>query len=438
MTSTSERPTENAIERDARVAQPSDELKQEPDILPEPYSSEITGLLLVPGFRFNGTATNPPWNLPEENIFAWLSASTVEIVEDRVLSGDNGSFWGRTIKPDGDVQSIIIKFAGIGKNSILETWGTEFQLETPQDLLTREVSSYEVLKVLGGEDLGFPICLKDLNSVELLSDVTRERLASVLRTSMDNVDDRLGIAGSVQLVARDTENFAGHWAVLGASNDERWRNASDELRYSIYRANFIDFILGTPNRSTLGFLYNRNTDKLMMPDLMTSFPHSGYSAEKYIQMRFKGWGRSSGGAARFVDNTPPTANDFTRLFSNLSDEHLEEAIMTAQQIVVRMNDEMVGRLAMTLLEYQVPIECVASVVLRVAYLGLAPGSVIKRPVEFIRNICVPIRAGAGTLDDKAQEIISYVNDIMTNIMEEEFDISKILSQPLPDLAELLV
>jgi hypothetical protein len=430
-------PEENAIEREARLTAPPDELEPDEEALPEPEYSPVSGLLLVPGFRFNGSDQNPPWVWPEESIFNWLVQSKIEAIEDRVLNGHNGMFWGRITRPDGDIQSVIVKFAGIGNDAILKNYGTEFQLQTGADLLAREMAAYEAVKVLGGEDIGFPICLKDLNSVELLSDFAREKLASILKIPPNQVDQELGVAGRVQLVARDSADFAEQWSTLGVTNVDRWKATSDELRYSLYRGYIIDFILGTPNRSAFGLVYNKNTNKLMMPDLAVSFPHSGFSAEKYMQMRAKGWGRSVGGAARFVDNTPPSANDFARTFDDLPQDYLEECILTAQQIVARMNDEMIGRLVLCLLEYQIPVESVASMVLRIAYVGMSVGSVIRRPIEFIRNVCVPLRAG-GTIDDKSQEIVGYVDEMMTSIMEEPFSIAEVLDQPLPEFTELLI
>jgi hypothetical protein len=112
--------------------------------------------------------------------------------------------------------------------------------------------------------------------------------------------------------------------------------------------------------------------------------------------------------------------------------------MTATQFVDRMRDGVADRLAATLLEYDVPIQCVASLLLRVSYLAFAPGSVIKRPVEFLRNFAVPARAGTIEADSRIQSAIEYVNEIMTVATGEEFDCMLLLQEPLPDLVEMLV
>jgi hypothetical protein len=288
------------------------------------------------------------------------------------------------------------------------------------------------------EDIVPPRCIRDIDPTQFLTDNARGRLGRALKISPLVVDERLGTGAVLQLVPRDMDNFAEQWSILGISNEERWNRASDQLRYSIYRAYWTDFVLGTPLRSCASFGYNRNTDKLMMNDIALSFPHSGFSAEKYSQMRLKGWGRSSGGAARFVDNTPPTAYEFHDIFSGMADKHMDECVATAKQIVDRMQDELSDRLAATLLEYDVPADCVASVFLRLSYIAFSPGSAMKRPVEYLRNFCVPARAGVLDNSDRLLTAIEHVNELMTVALGEAYDASAMLAEPLPDLAEMLV
>lgn len=432
-------PSENAIERDAAAAPPPEEvLPDEPEAEPDTQRSEVSGLVLVPGFRFDGSTITPSWNQPEGEIFDWLTTVDVEIVDGAVYSGRDGIFWARGLKPDGEQQSLIVKFVNLGKETALESWGTEFHFESENNLASREVAAYELLKAIGGEDIGLPLCIRDLDPSSLISDTVRGVLARTLKISPLAADQKIGPTAVVQYVPLDMDNFAEQWASLGETDKERWERSTDQLRYSIYRAYFADFILGTPCRSYTSFGYNRNTDKLLMTDLSVSFAHAGFTTEKYSQMRLKGWGRSSGGAARFVDNMPPSAYDFHNIFNELDEKYLEEAVVTAKQIADRMKDELAERLGLTLLENDVPMECVASVFLRLAYLSFSPGSVIKRPIEFIRNLCLPIRSNMVASDPRITTAVEYVNDIMTVVMGEHFDVVEVLTQPLPGLVDLLL
>lgn len=405
---------------------------------PDQIRSTVTDLLLVPGFRFNGTSSNPMWNYPEEVMFDWMTKIPLEKIEYDVMSGVNGVFWGRITRPDYESQSVIVKYPAVGNDKLLSVFGTELCLELPEELASRELAAYELLKAIGNEDIGCPICIKDLPTAGLLSDVIRETIARELKISKTEVGLRLGLAATMQLVPPALDNFMEIWGGLGVTNSERWHQASDQLRYSIYRAYFTDFILGVPTRSIAEFQYNKNTDRIMMTDLKWSFAHSGFSTEKYLQMRLKGWGRASGGSKKFTDNAPASAYDLSALFDDLEDKYLEEALLTAQQISQRMDDAMVQRLIMVLLEYDVPIECVACVILRLSYLAFSPGSVIKRPIEYIRNLCAPIRMETVGSDPRIIEAITFVNTAMSAVIGENFDMAGVLTQPSPDLAELLV
>lgn len=430
-------PTDNAIERklasiDNHVELPDDLAGQEPDTV----RSELTDLVLIPGIRFDGSSEAIPWNHPEGELFDWLTTVDVVLVDD-IYTGVNGVFAARAVDDD-DPRSLVVKFSNLGKDSLLSSWGTEFLLLNELDITGRELAAYELLKAIGLEDMAPPLCLRDIDPVLFLTDKARGNLSRALKISPLAVDEHIGTGAVLQMVPQEFDNFAEQWSMIGSTNEERWNRATDQLRYSIYRAYLADFVLGTPNRSCVSFGYNKNTDKLIMSDCGLSFPHSGFSAEKYSQMRLKGWGRSSGGAVRFVDNTPPSAYDFQDIMSGMSEDHLDECVMTAKQIVDRMQDDLSDRLAATLIEYDVPVQGVASVFLRLAYMAFAPGSVIKRPIEFLRNFCVPARAGVLAEDDRLITSMEHINELMTVALGDDFDTGLMLSEPLPDLAEMLV
>ncbi len=361
-----------------------------------------------------------------------MSTSPIEMIDERIFDGSKGVFWA-WMRQEGALRGVLLRFAGVGRQHVMDAWAAEYALETELDLLSREVAAFEVVKACGCEDIALPICIKDLDTVDLLSDAARERIAKELRIDLNAVDEHVGVAATVQLVPSAMTNFAEQWGNLGLSNQERWSNASDQLRYSIYRAYFIDFILGTADRMFSGMAYNVDTDRILMTDLAVSFPHAGYSGEKYMQMRQKGWGRSSGGVSRFVDNTPPTTYDFQTIFQDLDHKYLDEAVLTAQQMSSQLTDEIVARIAISLVEFDVPVECVASLLTRIAYLAFSPGSVIKKPIEYIRNFVVPIRAGMEITDLRVVSDVEYVNNIMTSIMADDFDVLEVI---MADSAEV--
>ena len=431
-----DRPLPNAVSARGGPVSTAPEIDQPQ----ESIRSKSSGLVTVPVYRFNGSTSSPPWNLPEEEIFNWLSTATIEVLEERVLSGANGVFWGwtRGLGGDSTPRSCLVRFAGVGRKSSVDTYGAEYVMETELDLLSREVASYEIAKAMGCEDLAPPICIRDLDTVALVSDPVRERIARQIRVSTDAVDEELSTAATVQLTPRNMINFAEKWSEMGASHEERWSKASDTLRFSIYRAYFLDFILGTADRQFASFGYSPSSDKIIATDLSVSFPHSGYTSEKYMQMRSKGWSGQTDNVSKFINAEPPTSYDFSSIFHGIDSRFLAEAVATAQQMSARVTNDIATRMAQCLIEHDVPAECVSSMLMRVAYLAFSPGSVIKRPVEYVRNFCTPIRAGMNITDPRVSNDIDYVNEIMIGVLDGEFDAVEVLMQVPPDGVEFLI
>ena len=413
-------PTPNAIDQEAA------NISSIPDVTipaPDPLRSEVTGVNLVPELRFDGSTIVIPWNRAESDIFNWLTGVNIEIIEERVASGINGVFWARGYWPDGQIQSLLLNFASLGKEYIINNLSKELCIEIETDLLCKQIAAYEAIKALGAEDLGLPLALRDIDTVGLLSDAVRDEISKTLKVADNDVDDRLGISASLQLVPPDMDNFAERWSSLGLNDEERWYNSSSQIRYSIYRAYLIDFIIGTQQRSCAGFGYNTNTDKLIMLDNMTCFSHIGFLTDKYISDRSLGWAQSSDS-----DDVPSTEYEFNSIFAKLDDKYMDEFILTANQMVDRMNDELVGELVLVLLGNDIPLECVAGMVMRLGYLASSPGSVIKRPIEFIRNVCMPIRTNMTLVDDRMQALVDYTNDIMTTALGEHYDVMDVLTE----------
>jgi hypothetical protein len=327
-----------------------------------------------------------------------------------------------------------LKFDGIGKDFTYKLWADEFLLDPEtHDLLRREIAAYEVVKTCGSEDLVPPLVVREVNPVPLLSDAMREKIATKLRIPTLLVDETLGVSAILQMAPKNFDNLAERWGFLGVNGKERWGRASDRLRHSMYRALAIDFLLGTPDRTMASFLYNTNTDRLNFVDLGVSFPHPGMSAERYIQQRAKGWGRKPmAGLEKGQEKAPAHSYDFWRVFWDLDEKHLAECLLTFEQITEGLTDQYVSHLASVLVELEVPDPCVAGFLARVAYLGIEPLSVVKRPFDLLRNVLVPLRKGFALSESLNAKVIEYVNTILANITGGNYDLSSIVAEPAPE------
>lgn len=392
--------------------------------------SDRTGLVLQPNLRFDGDPDSPPWNHPEPEICAWLAEQEIELVEERIFFGAGGNLWARMRDDKGQLRSVFLKMYGVGHDYIYEHYGHEFLLDKEShDLAKRELAAYEVAKACGCEDLVPPMAGKDVNLVPLLSDAMREKLARYLKISPVHADEKLGIAAVVQVIPHSADSFLEHWAQLGPDQKSRWKAASDRLRHSIYRAIALDFILGVPERSMASYLYNRNTDRIAITDLCLSFPHPGYSAEKYLQLRTKGWGRPAySGLVKPAEAGPASGWDTHRLLDGAEDEIIDECMMTFEQVVAGIPDENARHLAAVLMEQQMPVQCVTGVFARISFMTIEPDAVVKRPVEFMRNVMAPMRRGFGLEEERNAQLIQYVNQIVEAYAQQPIEFESVAQE----------
>ncbi len=369
-------------------------------------------------FRFAGSTVTPPWNATEEQIVEWLESTPIDKLTNR---GDyNGVFLGQATNWNGTPATVMVRFGGL-RQHITNCWGAEYSIEHTGDLLYRELAAYEAAKAIGNEDLVAPVCIRELDVIEMVDRAVIEKIAEKLRVSFADAVLAFEPAASVQFIPKTLVNFSEYWTGIGADNAERWSKASDQLRFSIYRTYIMDFILGVPDRSCMSLMYNPTTDRLFVPDMSVSFPHSGYTTERYMQKRFNGWGQSE------TATGPANCYEFGLLFEGLDDRFVAEAVLVARELSNRMTDEMAGHLAMALIERKVPVECVGSLLMRLSYIAFAPGSVVKNPVEFIRNICMPIRADLELTNPKIVNVVEYANAIMQAVLLEEFDMLDVIT-----------
>ena len=407
------------------------EYQNEPTPLPElPLEADFsdkTGLLLGPTMRFDGDSVSPPWNTPEADLCALLQRAELEHVEERVCNGSNGVFWGR-IRQGDKIKSVYVRFDGPDVSSYVQ-WGNEYLLDPEKhDRLGRAAAAYEIVKACGSEDLVPPLVLRDINPVPLVSDAIREKIGSQLHVPAIEVDEQIGIAAILQWTPTNSDNFIEKWSRLGVDNKERWFNASDALRHSLYRAYAIDFLLGIEDRLLCSYLYNETTDRLVILNLSPSFPNPAITAQKYLDSRATGWGRKDApGLEKVADSFPPTSWDIRRIFERLSDSNIEECLSTFTQIQECFSDEVISLSIRILAERQVPVECISGFLARLAYLRANTPGVLDRPFDLVRNVLVPVRRGYGSGDGILKNIVEFVETNMQQIAPEGFDFLSIMS-----------
>jgi hypothetical protein len=381
--------------------------------------------------RFDGAAETSPWNRPEVELWEWLSVAEIEHVEERGLDGVNGVLWARMRTQEGELRSVLLKLNGSGREHVYKHFASEFAIDPDAaDLLKRELAAYEVAKACGMEDLVPPLAPRDIDVVPLLSDAMREKLGRHLRVTPQQVDDRLGIAGIVQLLPRNADNLAETWASMGHDDKARWSSASDRLRHSMYRAMALDFLLGTSDRLIAAYLYNRDTDRLNIMDLTLSFPDPAASTDAYMTARAAGWGRKvQKSLEKPLVAEPSSRMDFHRIFQNMDDDRTAECLLTLEQVTDGLSDDVAAHLASILIEHQVPDQCVAGFLARVAYLSIEPLSVVKRPHDFMRDMLVPLRRGFGMGEARNAQALEYVSGILQRVTGEPFDFQAVIQPP---------
>jgi hypothetical protein len=411
-----------------------DPVQEIPELPLQPVISMHSGMVLFPSVRFDGDPDAPPWNMAEADLWDVLREAPIELIEERVLDGAGGVFWARVAIGE-DLRSCWLKFED-PSDGMFRRWAEEYQLDDAYALLRREQAGYEIVKALGSEDLMPPLAVRDVDPVPLLSDAVRERIARHLRIAPIDVDERLGLSAILQLCPTDADDFVEHWGTLGVTPDERWLRSSDRLRHSIFRAYAIDFVLGVQERPISSYMYNMNTDRLVIPYLQLSFPHPGMTAENYLDSRAEGWGRKNfNGLDKPVEAKPASAWDLPVILEGMSEINVEEALATFDQVCSAFTDEVAVHAGRVLAGLDIPLQGIAGFYARMAYLQMEPRAVLERPIDIVRNVFVPLRRGYGVDGPTNVQIIEYVNSMIAQISDEQVDLLTILQEE-PDMPQI--
>lgn len=410
------------------------------ETLPEaPVYHDKTGVLLVPSKRFDGSTKDPPWSIPEPILWDWLRTVKIEHIEERGLSGMNGSLWARYRNYDGQLRSGLLRMSGGAREHALGALGVEYGLDGQYGLLKREQAAYEAMKALGCEDLAPPMAAREVNLVPLISDAMRERVGRELKIDPVLVDETLGLVGVLQALPLQAENFAERWAKLGPDEGNRWEGASDRLRHSVYRSILMDFILGVPNRLLCDHLYSRTSDSLALYGFEVSFPHPGLTAEWYLAMRAKGWGRKfSGPFEEPSAGVPPCGIDSMSLLETLGEPQREELVMVTKQMVKGFDEQTATLLIQVLSEIGVSPANTSALVSRMVFLEKQPEDILDNSFDYVRSVLVPMRRGYGLEEGRIQFIAQTTSQIMTQALGAEFDFAQAVQEPAPEDIEFTI
>jgi hypothetical protein len=404
-----------------------------------PVYDKKTGVLLIPSKRFDGSTEDPPWNMPEPILWDWLRTVTIDRVEESGLSGVNGCLWARYLNFDGQQRSGLLKFGGASNDHAMRHWGVEYGLDGQYDFLKREQASCEVMKALGCEDLAPPSAVREVLTASLVPDSTRMAIGRNLKISPKKVNDRLGVNALLQAVPLNAENFAEYWAKLGPDDTNRWERASSRLRHSIYRSILLDFFLGVPNRLLCDHMYNRSSDSLALYGFEVSFPHPGATAEWYMQMRKRCWGRRfSGPLEEPPPGTPASGVDSMGMMGTFTDREREEMTMTAKQMADGFDEATATLLVQVLTEIGIPASNIADTVSKIVFLENNAEDIVSNSFDYVRDVLVPLRRGYGDGDARIGMILQTTSQIMTTALGKNFDFSKTIKEKVPDGTEFTI
>jgi hypothetical protein len=403
---------------------PLDDVALAPEVLPaQPVIHEKTGVVVLPSRRIDGSDMDAPWNASEQTIWNWLRTTPIEHIEERVLDGLDGTFWVRCRNEEGQLRSALLKFDTIGYQEVYATFGEEFGITVENhDILRREQACYEISKALGCEDLVLPIAARETNLVPLISDAVRDVVGAEYGIPPLLVDETYGIIGLLQLVPLNTRSFVDHWAMLGPDQKNRFEQATDSLRFSIYRMIALDFVLGTGNRCLTDLQYNETLKTIVASGFGVTLPNPISSAEYYLAKRAQGWGHHIAGPLEEpVPGHPPCNADMTLFPRGFGDKERDECLMTFIQMSDAADERTVVLLCQILEEQGISREAIAGFVSRLVFLQEDPESVLDNQPDHIRSILVPMRRGFGFEEGRNLKVVDTTNQLLSSAFGEPFD-----------------
>ena len=105
-------------------------------------------------------------------------------------------------------------------------------------------------------------------------------------------------------------------------------------------------------------------------------------------------------------------------------------LATVEQVGKTLDDDIVLHLVRVVIGLGVPPECAAGMVARIAFLKAHAMESMLDPAMLRRTILAPVRRGYDTSMPEAEQILSYVADVMGSVVEG-FDLMAAIQAELP-------
>ena len=113
------------------------------------------------------------------------------------------------------------------------------------------------------------------------------------------------------------------------------------------------------------------------------------------------------------------------------DLNQDECLKTFKQITDSLDEQAATLMGKAALEYGVPEQCLAGVYARLMFMQEDPGTVLRSPSEFVRNVLSPLRRGYGTQEGRNQKIVEYTSQMMTAVKGRPYDFAVKLQKAKP-------
>lgn len=364
------------------------------------------GVVMMPSMRIDGSYMDAPWNVPEPILWDNIRKATLHKTDDFYT---NNSCVVAYKNNDEHTRKAIFSFE---PNDIHDLITDEYNInKSSYDLTKRKLAFYELAKALGMEDIAPPCAArKPIDGFSIPGKGTKVCIVEVLPLN--------------------AENFAEKWASLGYDHEDRMNSASAKLRYSIYRAMYLDYVAGTSIRMMPGSLHNRSSDCIALYDSGVCFPDPRKSADRFLRLLSLGWSEAMKAPTQnFSPPGPPNLNELIEIAKSIDSsrcQELYETILTVNKSFTPKIYELLGKI---LIEHGVPENSVAGMMARVAYSREeSPGVISEDPFLYTRDFLLKLRLGEyGARGNIFKKVIDFTNSSMKSITGSSYDIEKYMS-----------
>jgi len=217
------------------------------------------------------------------------------------------------------------------------------------------------------------------------------------------------------------------------SNSDTYYAAQGNAYRIFYGDQFRESLLGWKIVTRRRFAEWAAEHRLALYGFEVAFPHPGLTAEWYLKMRKKGWGRRlSGPLEEPAEGIPASGVDSLALLSTFSELQREEMVMTAKQMVKGFDEQTATFLIQVLSEIGVPAAHISSLISRMVFLEKSPEDILENSFDYVRSVLVPLRRGYGQEEGRIRMISETTSQIMTQALGQQFDFAQAVQEPAPE------